>query len=288
MANLENLKTLAKEVAKSDFLWELGLRVPSGNQARDICGTLSMPLADEKRVKAVLRLRELDPDALREIRDDEAGYRIVPDAADEGEERMAETIVGPDHLARIAREKDENLWNKIRRDLGISSFDALADQMSRLEVPDDERKQQMHLAEARLPRIAFLRINSHPWPYFITDLRLTDDRPGFRLCARDGNAPRAAVIRTFPTWLCQPYNTWSDERNALPYFYVDARLIPVVVEDTSSPSGKRWISGVRWADAVISVKDRRFQQLAQKLARAYEAETARRHKPAKAIVLKNY
>ena len=110
MENLENLKNLAREAAVSHFLWELGIRVPSANQARKVCQILGLNLADEKRVKAVLRMREENPDILLEI---------CGEAANEGEKEMVEVIAGPKHYEREAEIKDSELWEKIARDCNI-------------------------------------------------------------------------------------------------------------------------------------------------------------------------
>ena len=66
-ARLEQLKQKAKKAVDSPFLWELGLRAPSPNQAAKICAILDLENEDEKLVKAVAVLNRDNPRLLQEI-----------------------------------------------------------------------------------------------------------------------------------------------------------------------------------------------------------------------------
>lgn len=77
-----------------------------------------------------------------------------------------------------------------------------------------------------------------------------------------------------------------DRKNAAPSFY-----LPKSDESTRVQIGLNtftYLQGPRWCAATISVENRDLFGLAKKLARAYEAETRLRRKPARAIVVKNY
>jgi len=230
MTNLENLKILATEAAQSDFLWELGKRAPSANQVRDFCKKWSIVLADEKRIKAVMRLREDDPQILQEIRDDAAG---------EGDETMVETMYGLEHFKIIAAERDIALWAKIAKALDIEYLVASSDR--RLVLC---RKVEGHFDISRAglggwePAISIWPTNAHD-----------------------------ASSAKYPT-------------HTAPAFYNNNYEL--------DDGQQRYVRRNNWRMAVVSVKSKEFLFLGKKIAHAYEAETARRKKPAKAVVLKNY
>lgn len=309
--DIENLRALAQEAAKSDFLWELGMRARSATHARNICKDLAVPLAYEKRVKAVMRLRETDLQALREIRDD---------ATDEGDETMVEVFEGLDRLAGTARQRDTALWDKIRLDLGIVSYCQVAENLKKIEIKnacEEARQESRRLAEG-LPRAIYCAGRSPRGiflPNFKSGLKVdphfedsywakATGRVGeYRLvvCTSDGSCtyPLVSVepeidmnvaILVWPTWICQPSEIWMNSQNSASSFYNDARQKPFKVSlgIKDWPATYRWFSDIYWADAVLSVRRRGFMPLARKIAKAYEAETARRRKPAKAVVLKNY
>jgi hypothetical protein len=194
--DIDNPKALAREAAKSDFLWELGMRAPSANQVREFCKKWSVALPDEKRIKAVMRLREADPQALLEIRNV---------AADEGDEEMVEVKFGQPHYDLILRKNGRELWRKIKDDLGLSDMEGAE------EFP-------------------IIRVLGYRVLYVVPE-------SGSTFC----------------------------------YF--------------REPRFKKY---AWWRTAVVNVDDKRFLAIGKKIARAYEAETRRRRKPAKAVVLKNY
>ena len=222
----KNLINLATQAAENEFLWELGMRVQSGSQARDICQKLSVPLADEKRVKAVFRLRIENPEILQKIRDD---------AVDEGDKEMVEVVTGPKHFNLISEDKDKGLWGKIMSDFNIALYGT---------------------SNAKTDIFAYVESSAD----FQTSVKIWKSKTVTR---------SKPLIDIWPV----PEQRQPQEGTRCNFFYCPR-------------NGPGTINV--WRSAIFSVNDKNFFSLAKRLAHAYEAETARRRKPAKAVVLKNY
>jgi len=267
--NVENRIELVREAAQDDFLWGLGMRAPSAAQVRKFCQAFQVDLANEKRIKAVLKLREDDPQALRGIRDD---------AADEGEKTMPEVMYGPGHYEQLGRKKDVELWKKIVQDLEILPWDDIHPKVRSGEIREQEELPSILYAisyDMKRGGVEFIV------PY-MAGVTSSLNKPNIDF----GENGRGPVIRVRPARyypLDHGHGRFvlftNPEELMTTSFFVDTRACG----DLHPSRRNRY-----WQTAIVCVENRRFLKLAQRIAHAYEAETARRRKPAKAVVLKNY
>lgn len=276
---LENLRQKAREAAQDDFLWELGIRAPSPNQARNVCKIFGIANEDEKRVKAVAVLRDQYPDVLQEIRE----------AASFEEDTMPEVVLGPIRIELLKRQKDEELWSKIAQSLGVQEHkDLLA------KFKDDHPVTDMVTsAKITLPRSArfsyeYKMVSSSPM-YSVVFSQIRRD-VHFDTFLRSWHFFRNPFIRVHPANF-DPERELPEyaikgiltlKMNRLPFFYNAAeRGVPSLV-------GHGILIPASWSNVIVEVMDKSILPLAKRIAEAYERETRRRRKPAKAVVVKNY
>lgn len=287
MDRIENLRKHAVEAANSEFFWNLGFLAPSRRQAYDVCILWCLSEKDQKRVTSVTALRDQAPEVLEEIRR----------AAFPEENKMVEVLVGPKHYEREAQRKDEELWRNIIKRLGIRSYFELRKEMESERFPITTPTTASDLEE-KLPKVAWHDLNVFSRIHFVgrPRVKISDDGvPILEIIPSWSTCPGHAVISIWPIWA--HFNDGIEKglkgnliqkENAANSFYIPKGVSTSMKVDLGPKMPHYVIAGPRWSNAVISVEKSSFLPFAKKVANAYEQETARRRKPAKAFVLKNY